>query len=346
MAISYRTRRFFRRLSIFILTLVLLAVVLAVCWFLWLDRYVIYTSDGAKLDFELSLDFPAGQPALRPSDGETVQIYYPEDEVTQATTQPEEIRNEMPQMDGFYISFEMLRDQGIDTIKALIAEMSAHIPIMVDVKIIKGEFLYSSVNGHNTDKLDLKAMDDLIAYLSNRDHYLIARMPAFRDYWFGLYNVALGLQKIDGRVSLWMDEARCYWLDPAKEGVITRTAQIVTELRALGFDEVMFFDFRYPETDQIIITGGEPADNLQAAAQALVDACSSETFAVSFYTTDPNFVLPEGRCRLYLDNVPAADIAWLVNNYGLTDQFNKVVFMAQSEDTRYREYSILQPFGS
>ena len=41
MAISYRTRRFFRRLSIFILTLVLLAVVLAVCWFLWLDRYVI-----------------------------------------------------------------------------------------------------------------------------------------------------------------------------------------------------------------------------------------------------------------------------------------------------------------
>ena len=80
MAISYRSRRFFRRLSIFILTLVLLAAVLAVCWFLWLDRYVIYTSDGAKLDFELSLDFPAGQPAQRPSAGETVQIYYPEDD--------------------------------------------------------------------------------------------------------------------------------------------------------------------------------------------------------------------------------------------------------------------------
>ena len=344
MAISYRSRRFFRRLAIFILSVVLLAALLAVCWFLWLDRYVIYTSDGAKLDFDLSLEFPEGQAAQRPTPGETVQIYYPEDEVTTVPTEPE--TNEMPLLDGFYITFEMLRDTGIDAIKAQIAEMSAHVPIMLDVKIIKGEFLYSSVNGHNTDKLNLQEMDDLIAYLSNRGHYLIARMPAFRDYWFGLYNVALGLQKVDGRVSLWMDEARCYWLDPAKEGNITRIAQIVVELRALGFDEVMFFDFRYPDTDQIIITGGEPADNLQAAAEALVAACSSETFTVSFTTTDPNFKLPDGRCRLYLENVAAADIAWLMNSYGLGEEYTKVVFLTTSEDTRYREYSILQPFGA
>ena len=54
--IPYRTRRALRRLCVTVLVLLLIVMALALCWLLWLNRYVIYTRDGAKLDFNLSMD--------------------------------------------------------------------------------------------------------------------------------------------------------------------------------------------------------------------------------------------------------------------------------------------------
>ena len=59
--IPYRTRRLVRNLLIAILVLVLVASAALICWLLWLNRYIVYTRDGAKLDFSLSLQFPEGE---------------------------------------------------------------------------------------------------------------------------------------------------------------------------------------------------------------------------------------------------------------------------------------------
>ena len=49
MILSFRLRRFFQWLFVTAFMLVLTAAVLLLCWFLWLNRYVVYTKDGAKL---------------------------------------------------------------------------------------------------------------------------------------------------------------------------------------------------------------------------------------------------------------------------------------------------------
>ena len=58
MKFSYKTRRFFRRLGIFALALAILFVLVWMVWMLWLDRYVVYTRDGAILDFTADPQVP------------------------------------------------------------------------------------------------------------------------------------------------------------------------------------------------------------------------------------------------------------------------------------------------
>ncbi|MGN1000123.1 MAG: putative glycoside hydrolase [Faecousia sp.] len=338
MALSYRTRRRFRRLWIALLTLVIAAAVFLVCWTLWLDRYVIYTRDGVELNFDLSLEFPEGILAEAPPPPETVDVYYNEGEDA-----IEPVSTELTQMNGYYITLDMIVAD-IDAVRAQIAELPEDAAIMLDVRNIKGETYYTSSVSVNTDKYPLEVLDTLIGELKNSKHYLIARMPAFRNYWFGLYNMPNGLQKID-IVALWMDETRCYWLDPTKDGTITHLIQMVLELRMMGFNEVVFYDFRFPDTDQIKFTGDKAAA-LQEAAKRLVDACTTETFAVSFTSADPSFPLPEGRSRLYLENITAAEIIYLKEKFQYDNEIVRTVFLTDSNDTRYEEYSVLRPLDS
>ena len=50
-------------------------ILVGFCWVIWLERYVVYTRDGATLNFELKDTPGAGQLAMPPSAGETVPIY-------------------------------------------------------------------------------------------------------------------------------------------------------------------------------------------------------------------------------------------------------------------------------
>lgn len=340
MAFSYRTRQRFRRLWAALLTLMLIAVLVLVCWVLWLDRYVVYTRDGVKFDFSLSPQYPDGVLAVPPTPQETVDVYY------QEFTQPTEPENkELQHLSGFYVTLDMLRIHGFDAVKAKIQQLPAGTAVMVDVKDIKGEFYYSSSIGHLADDMPIAPMDDLITFLQSGNYYTIARLPAFRDYWFGLYNVPMGLPKVGGLGSLWADtsdNSYCYWLSPAADGVIHRLAQITLELRTRGFDEVLFYDFRYPDTDQVIVTV-DKTEALKKAAADLVNACTTDRFTVSFTSTEPNFPMPEGRCRLYMDNVDAEDIVYLRDKLLFTNPEVRWVFLADSNDTRYADYGILRP---
>ena len=47
MSIPYRTRRVLNRLGSVLLVLLLISVVAWLCWVIWLQRYVVYTDDGA-----------------------------------------------------------------------------------------------------------------------------------------------------------------------------------------------------------------------------------------------------------------------------------------------------------
>ena len=91
MAIPYRTRRHLQRLGTLALALLVLGVFTWLCWVIWVERYIIYTEDGATIDFELSAQLPMGEVALPPVAGEGPEIHYNEGEnaVNTSTSMPD-----------------------------------------------------------------------------------------------------------------------------------------------------------------------------------------------------------------------------------------------------------------
>jgi hypothetical protein len=216
---------------------------------------------------------------------------------------------------------------------------------MVDMKIIYGNFFYSSsVSPYRNGDLVTEQIDELIRYLSNSSLYTIARVPALRDRNFGLDNTSCGLVEKGGGGWLWSEPGTaCYWLDPSKETTVTYLIQIGNELKGLGFDEVVFYDFCFPDTDRIVFNGNK-AEALTDAAQTIVTACATDRFAVSFTTSGPGkFTPPIGRSRIFLEKIAAANVGTTADGFDLEDKPIRLVFVALTQDTRYDEFGVMRP---
>lgn len=341
MKLSFETRRKLILAAKIALILLAVAVVVWACWLVWVDRFVVYTREGAKIDYSLTEEsFGEGTLALPPEETVSASIFFDDGTGTQ------DYATVLSRLEGYYIDYEMLASD-IDAIRSAVSVLPVGTAVMMEVKSIKGTFYYSTnISGAKTaSSLDPAAVDLLIEDLTARNLYLIATVPAFRDRAYGLEHTNIGLPYIGGNGALWLDEQSCYWLNPGKSGTINYLDQIAEELEILGFDEIMFTDFRFPETDQLDYTG-DKEQALQKAAENLVDKCTGDTFAVSFLASDSTVQAVEGRSRLYLKGVEAADAADAAQRYAMKDPAVGMVFLTDSHDTRYEEYGALRPITS
>lgn len=338
MNIPYRTQRTLKRTAVILLTVLLVAALIYLCWFVWLKRYIVYTRDqGAILNMELSAQIPDGVEALPPEQQETVSIYYNEGDNAINTSK------ELTQMTGYYADTAAL-EESISDVREQVKGLPTGTPVMLDVKNPKGKFFYSSsVSSNRNSSIDTAAMDELIEELDNSGMYLIARLPALRDYHYGLSNTSDGLFVASGAY-LWADDDYCYWLNPSSQGTMTYLVQIVTELKNLGFDEVVFDEFRFPDTEDLKFSD-DKAQALVTAANTLVTTCTDDNFAVSF-VQEASFALPEGRSRLYLQGVAAASAAATAQQTGIADPAIHLVFLTEVHDTRFDAYSVLRPLAA
>ena len=410
MSMTFTTRRKLQRIGIVSLALLMVGILIWFCWVIWLERYVVYTEEGASLKFDLE-DPGQGQLATPPNAEETISIYYNEGEAAIDADW------DLKQLNGYYIDTATLRE-GVAGTRDMLATLTSGSAVMIELKSIKGSFYYSSslsdavmasnmdvtgidsliqdMNSRNlytiacvpafrdwnyglnhvssglatltsgsavmielksikgsfyyssslsdavmASNMDVTGIDSLIQDMNSRNLYTIACVPAFRDWNYGLNHVSSGLA-VPKKGYLWVDQEGCYWLDPTDGGTMSWLYSIVNELRGLGFDEVVFTDFRFPETNNIAFDG-DRNEALATAAQKLVTTCAKDNFAVSFATTDISFSLPEGRSRMYLQNVGAKDVVSIVDQVQVTDPLINLVFMVSSNDTRFNDYSVLRP---
>lgn len=336
MAIPYRTQRLFKRLWTIILVTVLVALVIALCWLLWLERFIVYDRvDGIIIDSRSSIDIQ-GQPMQDRTNLPKVEIYYNEGENAIVA------ETDMVKLSGYYISAADL-EKDITAIRPQLETLDPGTPVMIDVKNIKGELFYDSMaSEYRSSTISTSAMGELLTYLNSNNFYTIARMPALRDFNFGLNNVAYGLPTSGGY--LWVDSSYCYWLNPASQGTRSYLISIISELKNMGFDEVVLSDFVFPESTEIVFDG-DRQQAINDAAKVLVDTCTSESFTVSF-AAQANFVLPEGRSRLYLENAQPAQASVLAESTGLDQPDIYVVFITELHDTRFDDYGVLRPLSS
>lgn len=344
--VSYRNRQRIRTLLIALGIALAVLLVAAVCLVIYLQRYIVYTRDGARLDF-------GSRPGASDSDttGEAV-LQNPEFQIEEDSTLPDvtvEVDTEpegesptgMARVSGVYVTAEMLADP--DALTAALDALEGQTAVMLDLKSIYGNYYYhtSIPDAELSSAVDADAVDQLIANLAARnDRYLIARIPAFRDSAYALANQDCGLPLESG--ALWMDSESCYWLDPAKDLTVSHLESIVLELQTLGFDEVVFTDFYFPDSTNIAYEGDRSAVVLDAAKR-LSENLAGESITLSLATTDP--ALAAYAQRVYLSGTSGSEVQSLTSSFAsVYDTLAEhVVFVTDSRDTRFADYGLLQP---
>lgn len=335
MSLPYRTRRRIRRISTVVLTALVLLIVTWFCWVIWLERYVVYNDKGASVDFSLSSHELEGEVAVPPVAAENISIYY--NEGADAIN----VGNEMTQLNGYYIDSDMLQ-KDMNGVLEDIERLPSGTPVMIELKGGYGSFFYSSQlpDALESSSVNVNSVEELIAKLQRKGFYTIAKVSAFRDYYYGLNHVPSGLYMLS-RAGLWADSGGCYWLDPTNSSTLNWVSSIVLELRNKGFNEVLLTDFQFPDSDQYIFDG-DKNEALLKAVDTLMETCGNEKFVLSFSVTDPAFALPEGRSRLYLENVDPKSVGATAAKATITNPEIRLVFIAETNDTRFNDYSVFR----
>lgn len=344
--VSYRNRQRIRKLLIALGIALAVLIVAAVCVVIYLQRYIVYTRDGAHLDFSSR----PGASTSEPTD-ETV-LENPEFQVETDTTVPDvtievdttpddSMASGMSRIRGVYVTADMLAD--LDALTAKLDSLEGQTAVMLDLKSIYGNYYYHTElpSSELSSAVDADGVDQLIADLAGHSEiYLIARVPAFRDSAYALVNQSCGLPLDNG--ALWMDSESCYWLDPAQDQVISYLESVALELQSLGVDEVVFTDFYIPDSANISYSEDRSTVVLNAA-QRLSDNLSGESIVFSLATTDA--ALAAYAQRVYLTEDNGASAQTLANSFSSAYDTlaEHVVFVTDSRDTRFADYGLLQP---
>ncbi len=346
MSIPYRARQNLRRVMVTVLALFIFIILALLCWLLWLNRYVIYFRDGARLDFSISGQYAPGQLPVEPSPLPPIILHDPVD--PEDPESPDD--HALQQLAGYYVTLEQLKDpDAFATTRDQLAALPEGSTIMLELKDNSSYAYYSSNVLPEKPDYDIARIDQLLQELNAKGHYVIAQIPAFQEKEYILADergrFSHGLEHTKGGSLWWDTESKCYWLNPDSDGALAYLIQTVTELRSLGFDEVCFRDFRFPDTDQVIFEG-DRLEALSSAASILVKTCSTDRFCVSFTRPSADLALPEGRTRLYLTGIGAADADTVAAGAGLADPVTQVVFLTDTSDTRYEVFSVMRPLDT
>lgn len=338
MRLSYQNKRRLKKWGIVLGVLLLCLTAIWACWMIWLQRFLVFTRDGVKVSFDRSTleleEKPHGSGSQRETVGVDIVINDGENAVPP-------VSREMEKISGVYVDTTMLLD-GVQSVAQELLELEPGTAIMLDVKSKFGNFYYNtSIQGASlSDSVSAEEMNQLIRDLRKGGYHLIARLPAFRDSAFAENNRDSGLVLASG--ALWTDEEKCYWLDPASSTVQSNLIQICRELQKMGFDEVVFTDFKIPDSGSISYSADVPKDQvIKQTAEYLVDNVASDDFVVSFQGS-VEFPLPKGQCRLYMEGVAPETLDSVYASVPGEKPDVQTVFLAQTRDTRYDVCGVLR----
>ena len=145
---------------------------------------------------------------------------------------------------------------------ATIAGKSA---VVVNIKRVDGTLAYPS--GTASAQGILQAGEVALTNLktiTDSSCYTVARISALCDISFAELHRDAAITYSDG--SLWFDDYERNWLNPASEVAQQYLCDLAKECAALGFDEILLDQFRFPVEGNMNGTNA-PADRIAALAQ-------------------------------------------------------------------------------
>ncbi len=332
--LSYRTKQRFRRtLRVLLLSVVIIAVLLMLT-VVFMGRYVVYTQDGAHLDFGRStyrdLDLPP----------ETSPPVTGLPEVTIDYADANGMAAESELVTGYYIDLEMLQDAGavLEAVRALDTPCT----VLIDLKGGNGNFYYScGIDGAPRADVDVATVDAVISYLRNHGFTMVARVRTLQDSAFALEHYNSSIRTPQG--ALWVRDG-FYWLDPSSDTVVAYLKQIARDLAGKGFKEIVFNDFRFPDATQIVYTSDKGRGELmEDLAGELLNFFASSSITISFGNPAQDFplALPS---HVYISDVTGSGVKGTITGFvNLEDVDKQLIFLTGSKDNRFEGCQLLRP---
>ena len=251
---GYRGRRTATDILKLIAIILGVLVVLAVAGMLYLQKYMVYTDEGVKLELppflqslrgEDSSETPGGSSSL-PDPGSVSVVVEPDGSGSEPV-QPGE--TERP---TFVLALPV-NDVVAGTAAAKLEEAGAD-ELILEVKSQDGKLAWLSAQGaaERSRVNGTQASTDAIRQWNQGDVYTIARVCCFRDDSAPYYNNAMGLR----------------WLSPANDRSQAYIAGLCGELAELGFDEIVLEHFAFPTQGKVDrINQGDSYDPARLTAE-------------------------------------------------------------------------------
>ncbi len=237
---------------------VLLALLLlAVAALFVLDRYVVYSADGVRLDLPFFREKEEAEPPVSPP----VLVATPAPSAPEPTAEPEQ------PFQGILLPREALYD---GTAAGRVEAAGANAAIF-DMKADDGTLGYISqiplAIQAGVSASD-PALNAAIQGLNESGLYTVARVSCFRDNAIPRTDMSLAVKSSAGN---WRDSGDVRWLSAANERARAYVAGVCAELAGLGFDEILLDSCAFPSQGRLeYIAAGDnyPADGLTPALEA------------------------------------------------------------------------------
>lgn len=262
---GYRGRRTATDILKLIAIILGVLVVLAVAGMLYLQKYMVYTDEGVKLELPPFLQALRGE---RPSEEPGGSASLPDPGSVSVVVQPDGSTSE-PQQPEKTASFALalpVSDVVGGTAAAKLEEAGAD-ELILEVKSQDGKLAWLSAQGaaERSRVNGTQASTDAIRQWNQGDVYTIARVCCFRDDSAPYYNNAMALRQGNGN---WRDELGLRWLSPANDRSQAYIAGLCGELAELGFDEIVLEHFAFPTQGKVDrINRGESYDPARLTAE-------------------------------------------------------------------------------
>ncbi len=333
MGLSYRNKLRLKKLLRFFLILLVVLLAVSLVLLVYVEPFVIYDREGVRLELDRDTSVPESSEEYTPPVISNPQILYSQDPIAEKT---------IAEMGGYYITTKMLQNpqEVLEAVKA-IQEPCA---VLMELKSIFGSYYYTtSIPGAPTANVDTAKVDEIISYLRENHFYLIGVVSAFSDSAFALNNIPCGLPLKSG--ALWMDANGCYWLDPGDDLVVSYLMEITRELGSLGFDEIAFDEFYFPESSKIVYEADKD-QVLRQTISELISFSQGGSIKISFVTELTDFPAQDVQGRLYFPNVDGSKAQLYDQSYAGIEGLQELVFLANSRDVRFEGKALLRPLLS
>ena len=358
--LSYRCRRRLKRATLALLILGVVTAGVLLISFLYLERFVVYTEEGVILRRGDAAAAEENAPEPEPLPEVEIRTVYggakrPVREEETEAAEPEEF---VP-LQGYVVYYEDLKDP--DTVLEKIQSDPDCTVVMLEVALGSGKSCFSGTfsGAGIAEELDAEATDALLRQLTGQ-YYLIAMLPAYQNTAYALANQSEGLMITGG--ALWVDWDGCYWMDPASEVSQKHLMDLCSELTEMGFDEVVFSNFYFPSSSNIVYNRETPGyAAVQKAGALLSNSAGLLGMNVGYCDLSRyiSMIAPGGNGHLIFTETEGSNVSGILSWMASGDEADSepsieavgsgeaspeqtVIFCTDSHDTRFDGYSILR----